>query len=547
MDEHKELQPVTESVADAISAPAASVTAPEPEIVPQTPTAVEPQAQVAPAPAPEAVQEEEDDAEESMSFEAMLDEQENRSKKLKNGMRVKAKILSIGEENTFVDIGAKIDGFIDTKDLMDDEGKVRVKVGETVELYIVSSKEDEIKLSHGMSGNAGSWALRDAFESGIPVSGRVLDTVKGGFSVMVSGKRSFCPISQIDTRFVAGDGKEYVGQTLQFKITRFEGGGRNVVLSRVPLLKELEQANLDKLKAQVTENNTMTGKVSRVEPYGIFVELLPGVDGMVHVSELSWSRVDNPADYYKTGDNVTVKVLEIGEHSKDKGRNRGPRISLSVKQTRPEPWACMPASIHPGAVMKGKVTKHMPFGCFVEIHEGVEGLVHLSELSWERSAKLSDVAPEGSEIEVAILEINNDSKKISLSIKQAGNDPWTTVSEKFPVGSDVTGTLEKKEKFGYFVQLVPGITGLLPRSKMEIATNKDELEKVDVGGTLSLKVGEIDVANRKITLTPEVDPQEDWKRVSEQFDEEQQGETDLGVLGRALMEKLGKDGLKNLQ
>jgi small subunit ribosomal protein S1 len=463
-------------------------------------------------------------------FGAMLAESEQRSQKLKKGNKVSATILSIGQETSFVDIGSKIDGYLDTDELKDENGEFKYREGDTLELYIVSVEEDEIKLSRAISGNAGNLALMEAYENKVPVMGKVTGVVKGGYSVNVMGKKVFCPGSQMELKYVENQ-EEYVGKTLKFLITKFESNGRNVVISRIPLLREEEEKVLEEIREKMAEDNHFKGKVVRIMPFGAFVEIRPGIEGMVHISHLSWSRVKDPSEVCKIGDEVEFKILDI--QKTDKNRNK---ISLSMKLVKPEPWSDIEKKLTVGSMVEGKVTKLMPFGVFVEVAEGIEGLVHTSELSYiHKNPKSEDIVKEGEKVEVKILEIDRENRKISLSLRQAGRDPWAEVEEKYPIGTKVTGTLEKKEKFGYFVSIEPGITALVPKSKIDLAVNVKELESASIGDELTFTISDIDVSERKMTLSPEIEGQDDWK----QFAESRAEKSDqLGTVGLALMEKM---------
>lgn len=548
--------PATEPVA---AAPV--VDTPAPVETPAAPPAAEPVKPVETA-APAEPAEHADAAGENDSFAAMFAEENQKSKAMKQGTKVLATIQSIDGETVFVDVGSKTDGFVEAAELRDEEGNLTCKPGDQVELYIVSVQESEIKLSRALQGQAGKWALRDAAKSGIPVQGRVKEVVKGGYSVIILGQRAFCPMSQMDVRFVEKP-EEFVGKVLPFKITKYEGSGRrvDVVVSRLPLLRELERENLVKFEELVKENPVMKGRVTRLEPFGMFVELLPGIEGMCHVSECAWSRIDHPNRRFKSGDEVTVKVLDVkrrepkeaeegGDEKKSRRRDRGEqlKISLSVKQMLPHPWEAFRAAFQKGTIVQGRVTKLMEFGAFVELTDGVEGLVHLSELSYEkRGTKPEELVKPGDEIAVKILEIDDEKRKVSLSLRQAGVDPWADAATRFPIGGRVSGTIEKKEKFGWFVKLGPGFTGLMPQSKLADAPNAKEFENLRPGDPISLVVIDLNPRDRKITLAPELSPEDDWKRFSHTAAKEAvpvaAATGEMSPLAEALLKKFKEKGL----
>ena len=378
------------------------------------------------------------------------------------GDKVKGKVISIGRESVFLDTGTKVDGVVDRAEMLDKNQEVTCKVGDILELYVVSSNGHEIRLSRGLSGqrDANSDILNDAFRNAMPVDGRVKEECKGGFRVELMGKRAFCPISQIDIKYVEKPA-EYVGETFPFVITEYEEDGKNIIVSRRDLLKKELEEKKKGFIAGLSVGQEIQGTVTKIMPFGAFVELMPGMEGMIHISELSWSRTEKAEDVLKAGDSVTVKILDIqaGKGGKDM------KISLSLKQMTGDPWADVTDRYHVGDKIKGKVTRCVKFGVFVEIVPGLEGLVHISQMSYtKRVLRPEEEVEPGETVDVVINEIDPEKKRISLSIKDVEGDPWADIQEKYKPGQAVRGTLEKKEKFGYFIQLEPGVTGLLPSS-----------------------------------------------------------------------------------
>jgi len=260
----------------------------------------------------------------------------------------------------------------------------------------------------------------------------------------------------------------------------------------------------------------LQGRVTRLAPYGAFVEIFPGLDGMVHISELSWSRVDKPGDVVQIDDQVMVRVMKVEKTEKPEQ----PKISLSMKQVTGDPWLRVDGTFQVGEKIKGKVIRCAKFGAFVEIAPGIEGLVHISEMSYrKRVIRPEEVVRPGDMVHVVVKEVDIPKKRISLSIKDAEGDPWMEVDEKYRVGQAVVGTLEKKEKFGYFIALEPGITGLLPASKMKLAQKPSEIEKLKAGDPVTVIIEEIHGKERRITLGPTDSAEEsDWKNFSKQGD-----------------------------
>ncbi|MFO7667074.1 MAG: 30S ribosomal protein S1 [Desulfobacterales bacterium] len=417
---------------------------------------------------------------------------------LKIGDRIKGKIISIGKDSVFMDTGTKVDGTVERAELLDGDGNMPFIEGDEIELYVVGVDDHEIRLSRAISGIGGFELLRDAFENAIPVEGKISATCKGGFHVEILQRRAFCPISQIDVNYTETP-EDYVGQTFQFLITQFGEGGRNIIVSRKKLLAMAIEKNKEAFFITLKAGDIYKGRVTRVMPYGAFVELIPGVEGMVHISELSWSRAEKAEEIVSANDAVLVKVLSVADGDKKNQK----KISLSMKQVDKDPWDKVTDNFHPGMKVSGQVTRCMNFGVFVEISPGIEGLVHISEMSYlKRIINPGDVVKPGETVSVMIKEVDAKGRRISLSLRDALGDPWLEVPERFSVGQVVIGVLEKKEKFGYFVSLAPGITGLLPKSKFSGAEKPGLIEQMKAGDPIAVTVEEIHPHDRKITLAP---------------------------------------------
>ncbi len=431
-----------------------------------------------------------------------------REEEIRVGDRIRGRIISIGKESVFVDTGTKIDGVVEKAELLDEKGSFHHKEGDELELYVTSLRGDEIRLSGAFSGAGGVHALKEAHRSGVPVEGKVKSQVKGGYQVEVMQKRAFCPISQMDLRFQENP-EEHVGKTYHFLITQFEEKGRNIVLSRRELLrKEQEKASRGFL-ASLKAGDQLSGKVTRLMPYGAFIEIFPGVEGMAHLSELSWSRVEKAEDLLSVNAPLTVKVLGI-----EQGAKPGTlKISLSLKQVTGDPWEEVKEKFHIGEKVKGKVTRCTGFGAFVEIAPGIEGLVHLSEMSYtKRVNRAEEVVKRGDIVPIVIKEIDPEKRRIALSMKDAEGDPWVDVPERFREGQRLEGVVEKREKFGYFISLAPGITGLLPVSKIKSASKPSQYEKLQEGAKVDVVIEEIHLEERKVTLAPGDSMEEgDWQ------------------------------------
>lgn len=448
---------------------------------------------------------------------------------LQLGDRLKGRIISMGTDYVFVDTGTKIDGVVGKEELFDENGECPFKEGDVLELYVTSFEGNEIRLSKTLSGTGSVRLMGEAFRKGVPVEGKVRGRCKGGFNVEVMGRRAFCPISQMDLKYVE-DLDPYLGASFPFLITQFEDNGSNIVLSRRALLeRELE----DKKRAFIEEleiDMQLSGRVTKLMPYGAFVELMPGIEGMVHVSEMSWSRIDRPDEVLKAGDTVVVKIIGIGQ---GKGRAEK-KISLSIKQVTGDPWDQVRDTFHVGDKVIGKVTRCVKFGAFVEIAPGVEGLVHISEMSYgKRVMKSEDVVSEGDEVPVMVKDLDLENRRISLSIKDAEGDPWVAIGDKYTIGRTVGGVIESKEKFGIFVALEPGITGLVPMSKIRSLPRPSRIEKLDRGDPIAVIVEDIDQDGRKITLAPgDTGSEDEWHKYTAN------SRKSMGSLGEKLQEAL---------
>ena len=417
---------------------------------------------------------------------------------LQIGDKITAKIISVGKNTVFMDAGTKVDGIVERAELLDDEGNMPFGEGDEIELYVVALDEHEMRLSKAISGIGGFDILYDAFKNAIPVEGKITETCKGGFNVEVLQRRAFCPMSQIDVKYVEAP-EGYVGQTYEFLIIQFEENGRNIVVSRRKLLAKAMEKENQAFFSKLNTGDIFDGRVTKLMPYGAFVELIPGVEGMVHISELSWSRVKTADEIVRPGDTISVKVIAIADGAKKNQK----KISLSMKQIDSDPWDTVTEKFQPGDKVTGKVTRCMKFGVFVELAPGIEGLVHISEMSYvKRIINPEDVVTPGETVSVLVKELDVQGHRISLSIRDTQGDPWLEVTDKFKVGQVVKGTLEKKENFGYFFSLAPGITGLLPKSKFSEAEKPGLIEQFKVGDSFSLTVAEINPGDRKIVLAP---------------------------------------------
>ena len=350
--------------------------------------------------------------EDNEDFASLLDGQEAVTQKFEPGQKVSGIIIAITGDMAFIDIGAKVDGIMEAKDLLDKDGQLNAKTGDSVTAWVTAVSAQEIRLSRMGGGVA---ALEDALAASLPVDGRISSVCKGGVLVDILGKSAFCPVSQLP---LGEEPANLVGRTLPFLILRVENRGRNIVVSHRAVVERDRQETLDALLAKLKEGDIVEGHISRLAAFGAFMEIAPGVEGMIHVSELAWGRVTQVEEAVSVGDTVQAKVLGIVKS--DKGQVR---ISLSRKQAGEDPWSQGATQMKVGEIVQGKVVRLAPFGAFVEILPGVDGLIHISELSWKRVSKPDAILQVGQIVSVKVKEVDLASRRVALSLRevQAGN------------------------------------------------------------------------------------------------------------------------------
>jgi len=464
------------------------------------------------------------------SFADLFEAYDNNLKDdIRVGDKISGEVISIGRDSVFVDTGTRIDGVVEKGELLNEDGELTCKVGDVLALYAISTKGGEIRLSKAVAGGGGLELLQDAYEESIPVEGKVNALNKGGFDVLLGHRRAFCPISQMDLHYVEKP-EDYVGQTFEFLITDFEEDGRNIVVSRRKLLNKAVEKSREIFFKELVLGDEMEGRVTKLMPFGAFVELTPGVEGLIHISELGWSRVENPSDVLKVGDTVKVKVLGVGSDEKSDQM----KISLSIKQTLEDPWETVKDRFKEGDVVEGKVTRCAPFGAFVEIEAGIEGLVHISEMSYrKRILKAEDVVSPGDLIQVMLKEIDQPRQRISLSMREVEGDPWAGIARKYRAGQAVEGIVEKHENFGVFISLEPGISALLPKSRIRESASPGRIEKARPGDTIPVVIETVDVEERKISVGPgDAQDEGEWRRF---VPDKKEG---MGSLGEKLKQAL---------
>ena len=417
-----------------------------------------------------------------------------------SGDRVEGAVLEIGDQHIFVELDPQTEGIAKRREFEDDEGELELDVGDRHEFYVTHVTEDEVHLGEQLSGDQGSLdAIKEAYESGIPVEGKVTGTNKGGFEVKIHGIDAFCPISEIELGYTE-EKDVHVGAKYRFRVTEVRDGGRTVVVSRAQILREERAEQAEKTLESLEEGAVVEGVVTRTTGFGAFVDL-GGVEGLVHISELGHSHFDHPDEVVSEGETLEVEVLDI-QAGGDGDSDKETRISLSKKATEKDPWEIVNEEFAVGENVEGTVVRNAPFGSFVEIAPGVEGLVHVSEMSWTEHVRTpDDIVEPGDKILVQVQDIDIPRKRVSLSIKAAEGDPWDDVDERYSPGMEVQGTVENIEDFGTFVKLPSGITALIPRSEMSLPNGVTPHRKFNQGEEVTAIVLNIDPAERKMALT----------------------------------------------
>lgn len=422
---------------------------------------------------------------------ATLFARERARQALEVGQVVKGRILQIGAETIFVDVGGKGEALIDRAELEDEQGKVRLAVGDDIEATVVRTG-DEVRLSYRLlQGVQAREGLAVAAQTGLPVQGKVAAVIKGGYEVTVAGLRAFCPFSQMDLRRVDAP-ETLVGRVLEFRISRYAEQGRNIVLTRRALLEEQAAKAAEETMRKVVAGAVLPGTVTSLTGFGAFVDL-GGVQGLVPLSEISHSRVGRAADRLHVGLAVTVKVQKVDDA---KGK-----ISLSLKALEGDPWAEVAGQLRERQIARGRVARMTDFGVFVELLPGVDGLLHLTEIPRSRHGEMKQAAETGAEIIVLVTSIDPDKRRVGLALAPEGATPGEQLASEIAVGAVVTGKVERIEPFGVFLRLGPGQVGLIPNAEMGTAKNADHRNDFPPGTEVKVAVLSIEDGGKRIRLS----------------------------------------------
>jgi small subunit ribosomal protein S1 len=465
---------------------------------------------------------------EEEDFARMLEES-LKPKSFREGEEISGRVVALGSDVAFVDVGGKGEATIDLEELKNEDGKLQVSVGDLVKAIVISTAGG-LKLSHKLARRAATReALRDAFESGLPVEGRVEAAVKGGYEVRFSGQRAFCPISQIDTHYTE-DPSIHVGKVYLFHIVEHKAEGKNIVVSRRALLEEEERVRAEEVRKLVVKGAVLRGRVASVRDYGAFVDLGGGIHGLLHVSEMGWSRVKDPKTVVQPGDEIEVKVLDVDE---EKGK-----ISLGLKQLQADPWSTVASTFQVDQVVKGTVTRVADFGAFIEIAPGIEALAHASTFPpTGKPDGWKSLVSSGAEVAVEILSIDLDRKRIGVAVVEEGSAKAKS-AEAIRPGARLVGKVERIESYGVFVFLRAGATGLIPLEETGAERDSDLRKLFPVGIEVEVAVLDVDLAGRRIRLSRKA-VLEAKERAEAQEYPERESAAQSGGLG-SLAEKLRK-------
>ncbi|MEW5801646.1 MAG: 30S ribosomal protein S1 [bacterium] len=472
-------------------------------------------------------------SEESMA--ELLEKSNTKPKKYSQGQKIRGKIARISDEWIFVDLGGgKSEGVIARSELEDEQGQIKVAEGEEIEAQFLYLQEGEIVLTTKVGGaKANKKQLEDAFKSHIPVEGYVMGEIKGGLEVKISGVRAFCPSSHIELRR-GGNISKYIGKRLSFHILEYKEGGRNIILTRREILEEEQEKKIANLKETLQVGLEISGQVRSIQNFGAFVDL-GGLDGLIPVSEMSWGRIENPSEVLKVGQRVQAKITSIDWDKQ--------RISLTLKHTQADPWLTVSQRYQEGTWLQGTVVRLTEFGAFVELEPGVDGLVHISNLNVEQHVKHpKEVVEIGQKIDVRILKVDEQGRRISLTMEPERVNPFKNGELGFKEGDLLEGTVESVKPYGVFVKLPSGLTGLVPNEEMGTSKGAKHSQMFKTGTSMSVVVVGIDRENEKVRLSRKSAMETTEKKNVQEYipsnGKKTKEEPQLGSLGVILKAKL---------
>jgi small subunit ribosomal protein S1 len=436
---------------------------------------------------------------------------EESMRSVKPGGVVKGRVVGVTATHVMIDVGYKSEGQIPLQEFLDRDGKLQVKVGDEVDVFFDSSEGENggIVLSRQRAENIKVWEeIEKAYRAGTGVEGVILGKVKGGFKVDL-GVPGFLPGSHVDIRPTRNLDK-FIGARDRFAVLKYNRPRGNVVVSRRVLLEKEREVLKKEILKVLEEGVILEGTVKNITSYGAFVDL-GGIDGILHISDMSWGRINHPSEVVKVGDRIKVVVLRFDAERE--------RISLGMKQITPDPWSSVAEKYPVGSRVRGKVLSLMDYGAFVELERGVEGLIHISEMSWTKKiAHPSKVVQIGEDVEVMILNVDPNHRRISLGLKQVLPNPWDQVKEKYPVGTVIQGPVRNVTDFGIFIGVEEGIDGLVHVSDLHWTKKiKHPSELYKKGDIVQAKVLGVDVQNERFSLGIKQFTGDPWKLIAERY------------------------------
>ena len=428
-------------------------------------------------------------------YESLIAQYEDTLKNLQEGQIIRGRVIQVTPSEVIVDIGYKSEGVISIAEFTDYEGHVTVAVNDKIDVLLETTEDQNgyVVLSKDKAEKMRVWDdVEKAFREGTNVRGRIIDRIKGGLAVDI-GVKTFLPGSLVDTKPVKN--LDFLrGKDFEFKVISVDKKRGNIVLSRKAVIEVEQEAKKRETLAQLEEGRVLRGTVKNLTDYGAFVDL-GGLDGLLHVTDISWGRINHPSDVLKVGDEIDVVVLKFDKETE--------RVSLGTKQLTADPWEQVPEKYPVGSRVSGRVTNVTDYGAFVELEQGIEGLIHVSEMSWSKKMKNpSKVVSVGDTVEAIISDVNTDTRRISLSLKNTLPDPWEGVAEKYAIGSEITGKVRNLTDFGAFVEIEEGVDGLIHVSDMSWTKRiKHPSEVLKKGDEVRATITHIDPENRRISLS----------------------------------------------
>lgn len=458
-----------------------------------------------------------------VDFGQLLDQFEQEQASLQEGEVVRGTVVGISDRGVVIDFGYKSEGIVNPAEFTEN-GRLLVKPGDEVDVLVKSmdSHEGLPVLSRADAVRMKAWDdLEKAYRDGTSIKGRVAERIKGGLRVDIDGIAAFLPGSQVDVRPIRNL-DSLRNQEIEAKVIKLNRKRSNVVLSRKAVIEEQNVGRKDETLGGIEEDIIVEGQIKNLTDYGAFVDL-GGVDGLLHVTDMSWGRLQNPGELFKVGDNIQVKVLKF-----DKDRER---VSLGYKQLLPDPWASVEERFPLHSRVNGKIASVADYGAFVELEPGVEGLVHVSEMSWSKRVKHpSKIVNPGDAVEVEVLAVDPKARRISLGMKQIQDNPWRTLNERYQVGSRVQGRVRNLTDFGAFIEIEDGVDGLVHVSDISWSRRiKHPSELLKKGQEIEAVITSIDIENRRLSLSiKDLEPNA-WERF---VNEHQPGDVVRGKIAR---------------